>query len=101
MRERDRHFTDSCFAWPIFEKRAMRLRYLPCGPAVRVVVESERPAGTIRRTAYRYRVAVVRVVGSVEDYTTIKQRSVFRTLCAHRRVPQFEIATVFGLPILV
>ena len=101
MRERDGYFTDSSFAWPIFEKGAMRLRYLPCGPAVRVVVKSERTAGAIRRAAYWYRVAVVRVVGSVEDYATIKQRSVFRNFMRHSRVPQFEIATVFGLPILV
>ena len=101
MRERDGHFTDSCFARPILEQGAMRLRHFPCGPTVRVVVESQRPAGSVWRTVYRYRVAVERLVGSVEDYATIEQRSVFRNLMAHRPVPQFEIAAVFGLPILV
>ena len=35
MREKDGHFTHSCFAWPILEQGAMRLRHLPCGPTVR------------------------------------------------------------------
>ena len=71
----------------------------PARPTVRVVVESQRPAGSVWRTAYRCRVAVERLVGSVEDYATIEQRSVFRNLMAHGPVPQFEIAAVFGLPI--
>jgi hypothetical protein len=41
MRKRDGHFTDRCFPWPILEQGAMRLRHLPCGSTVSVVVESE------------------------------------------------------------
>src|SRR5271166_3137397 len=101
MRERDGHFTDSCFSRPILEQGTMRMRHFSSRPTVRVVVESERPAGTVGRTAYRFRVAVERLVGSVEDYASIEQRSVVRNLMAHSRVPQFDIATVFGLPILI
>jgi len=79
----------------------MRLRDLPCRPAIRVVVKGERPTGAVWRTTYRDRVPVERVVRRVEDYATIKQRSVFRGLMVHCRVPEFEIAAVLGLPILV